>query len=90
MNKRRRSSAPEAAGAAGGDTLRFMQEAWGIPPALILALEEAESSLGGDYALIDARASYNQLRLLHIFQTNGVTDFHLNGSTGYGYGDAGR
>ncbi|MCL1804409.1 MAG: methionine gamma-lyase family protein [Clostridiales bacterium] len=77
-------------GGAAPDTRRFLNEAWGIDPEAVSVMEEAESSLAEDFAQIDRRAAYNQLRLLHVFQKNGVTDFHLNGSTGYGYGDAGR
>lgn len=29
----------------------------------------------------------NQIKVLEAFQKNQVADFHLNGSTGYGYGD---
>lgn len=32
----------------------------------------------------------NQLRVLRAFQAVGVTDFHLNGTTGYGYDDPAR
>ena len=32
----------------------------------------------------------NQLKILQAFQKNRATDFHLHGSTGYGYGDTGR
>lgn len=32
----------------------------------------------------------NQRKVLHAFQTEGIADFHLHGSTGYGYDDAGR
>jgi cystathionine beta-lyase family protein involved in aluminum resistance len=32
----------------------------------------------------------NQIKVLEAFQKNQVADFHLNGSTGYGYGDTGR
>lgn len=32
----------------------------------------------------------NQLKILEAFQKNQASDFHLNGSTGYGYGDIGR
>ena len=32
----------------------------------------------------------NQLKILAAFQQEQVADFHLNGSTGYGYGDTGR
>lgn len=32
----------------------------------------------------------NQLKVLQAFRKNNVSEFHLNGSTGYGYGDSGR
>ena len=35
-------------------------------------------------------AGYNQYKILKAFQNNRASDFHLNGSTGYGYGDIGR
>ena len=31
-----------------------------------------------------------QIRILNAFQKHQASDFHLNGSTGYGYGDTGR
>ena len=69
---------------------RFMQEVYQIPEKLIHVMEEADAALQEAYGQIEQRAALNQLRLLHIFQRQGVTDFHLHGSTGYGYGDVGR
>ena len=81
----------EASGSeASGSMHRLLEAAWGIPPHLAVSLEEAEEAVREEFAQIEAMASYNQLRLLHIFQEAGITDFHLNGSTGYGYGDKGR
>ncbi|HHW15258.1 MAG TPA: hypothetical protein GXX28_10050 [Firmicutes bacterium] len=61
-----------------------------MPPQLRVALERAlartEERRGG---LARVRAA-NQLRVLDAFRAAGVTDFHLHGTTGYGYGDAGR
>ena len=31
-----------------------------------------------------------QIKILNAFQKHQASDFHLNGSTGYGYGDTGR
>ena len=42
------------------------------------------------WARIDDMTHGNQLKVLKAFQKNQVADFHLNGSTGYGYGDTGR
>jgi cystathionine beta-lyase family protein involved in aluminum resistance len=39
---------------------------------------------------IDEITSINQIKILHAFQKNNASDFYLNGSTGYGYGDIGR
>ena len=69
---------------------RFLRGVYHIPQVYIATLEAAEESLQGVFTEIDRRAALNQLRLLHIFQSHDVTDFHLNGSTGYGYGDSGR
>lgn len=39
---------------------------------------------------IDTLALANQRRVLEAYRVAQVSDFHLRGSTGYGYGDAGR
>lgn len=42
------------------------------------------------FNFIEEVAGYNQYKILKAFQNNRASDFHLNGSTGYGYGDIGR
>ena len=69
---------------------RIYQDDYGIPASLIAVLDEAEESLSEPFSSVDALSAVNQLRLLREFQQQEVTDFHLNGSTGYGYGDVGR
>ena len=39
---------------------------------------------------VEKIAFYNQRKVLAAFRKNKVSDFHLNGSTGYGYDDEGR
>ena len=39
---------------------------------------------------IEETTGLNQYKVLKAFQKNKATDFHLNGSRGYGYGDTGR
>ncbi len=39
---------------------------------------------------IEEISGFNQYKILKAFQNNRATDFHLHGSTGYGYGDVGR
>lgn len=43
-----------------------------------------------EFNFIEDIAGYNQYKILKAFQKNKASDFHLNGSTGYGYGDVGR
>ncbi|WP_050181684.1 aminotransferase class I/II-fold pyridoxal phosphate-dependent enzyme [Domibacillus robiginosus] len=51
---------------------------------------EAEAKIADIHRQIDERAEFNQFRVLKSFQSNQVSDFHFNPSTGYGYDDAGR
>ncbi len=39
---------------------------------------------------IDETAEYNQLKVIRAMQKNQVSEMHFEGSTGYGYTDAGR
>ncbi|MBD7983613.1 methionine gamma-lyase family protein [Sporosarcina sp. Sa2YVA2] len=49
-----------------------------------------EEQLGGHFKRIKKTAFYNQRKVLAAFRKNMVSDFHLSGSTGYGYDDSGR
>lgn len=42
------------------------------------------------HAFIDRNALANHARVLRAFHAERVSEFHMRGSTGYGYGDAGR
>ena len=56
-----------------------------------MALDKAvRQSIAPRLAKIDAVRDENQWRMLHAFTQNKVGANHLAGSTGYGYGDAGR
>lgn len=52
--------------------------------------EIVEEQLGGHFKRIEKTAFYNQRKVLAAFRKNMVSDFHLSGSTGYGYDDSGR
>ena len=52
--------------------------------------EKIEQKLTSYFAGIEKVAFYNQRKVLAAFKKNRVSDFHLNGSTGYGYDDEGR
>ena len=75
---------------AGASTRQLLTDTYRIPSELIDLLELAEGDLSHAFAEIDKIAERNQLRLLSLYQKRGVTDYHLNGSTGYGYNDPGR
>jgi len=52
--------------------------------------EEVEEDVRPIYRKIEETALKNQGRVLESFRKAKVSDFHLKGSTGYGYGDEGR
>jgi cystathionine beta-lyase family protein involved in aluminum resistance len=52
--------------------------------------KEVENNVEPVYRLIDERALANHAKVLAAFRRARVSDFHLKGSTGYGYGDSGR
>ncbi len=52
--------------------------------------EIIEEKLAPYFKGVEKTAFYNQRKVLRAFRKNMVSDFHLTGSTGYGYDDAGR
>ncbi len=52
--------------------------------------EEVEREVQAVYRSIEKKALKNHAKVLEAFQKARVSDFHLKGSTGYGYGDSGR
>lgn len=57
---------------------------------LLAAAEEALNKTKGRFSEIDVLTEYNQHKVLSAFIKNKVSETQLWGSTGYGYGDAGR
>ena len=57
---------------------------------LELLAEEVEHEVQSVYRLIEERALKNHAKVLDAFRKARVSDYHLKGSTGYGYGDRGR
>ncbi|MBT9133283.1 MAG: L-methionine gamma-lyase [Firmicutes bacterium] len=53
-------------------------------------LSRAEELLTVKFRQFDNLALANQTRVLDAFRKHRVSDFHLHGSSGYGYGDLGR
>lgn len=63
---------------------------FGISPDLVALAERIEERLQPEYKKIGALVAHNQMRVIAALQNQHLSDWHLNGSTGYGYGDMGR
>ncbi|MGN0596476.1 MAG: aminotransferase class I/II-fold pyridoxal phosphate-dependent enzyme [Ruminiclostridium sp.] len=61
-----------------------------IDKRLTLAAELAEEKCAEAFDRINETARYNGEKVLKAFIDNRVSDMHLKGTTGYGYGDDGR
>jgi cystathionine beta-lyase family protein involved in aluminum resistance len=61
-----------------------------LAPELVAAARQALRRTEEQRARLVSQRAANQLRMLRAFQEVGVTDYHLHGTTGYGYGDAAR
>lgn len=69
---------------------RQLAQQCGIKEAALAEISEIEGRYAAAYARVDEMTNTAQLRILAAFQAENVGDFHLHGSTGYGYGDIGR
>ncbi len=67
-----------------------MYESLGISENVLCFASAAEASLKQRFEAIDARAEYNQMKVLKAMQDNRVSDIHFAATTGYGYNDLGR
>ena len=55
-----------------------------------MLIERAEHDLEQQFRELGRRTALHVERVLDAFAAQRVSDFHLHGSTGYGYGDSGR
>ncbi|QOR35762.1 methionine gamma-lyase family protein [Clostridium sp. 'deep sea'] len=67
-----------------------LKEILNVNNQLLTLADNALLSCEQSFKEIRETARYNQARVLKSFQEHGVTDMHLQGSTGYGYSDLGR
>lgn len=70
--------------------MESMYEAMGLSKKVYELGEEISQQLSGRFLAIDKTAEYNQLKVVRAFQKNRISAEHFNGTTGYGYNDAGR
>ncbi len=59
-------------------------------PELVKLSEKAMDLCRPQFAEIDRMAEYNGQRVLKAFIDNKISDIHMKGTNGYGYGDDGR
>ncbi|CAM3521624.1 aminotransferase class I/II-fold pyridoxal phosphate-dependent enzyme [Marinicrinis lubricantis] len=52
--------------------------------------EEAEEAIRPAFKELDRITDHNQWKVIRAFQRHRVSDYHFQGSTGYGYNDRGR
>ncbi len=67
-----------------------MQTFFNIDERLMALANKAEAKCADVFLEIDKIAEYNQCKVLSCFINEGISEAHLLGSTGYGYGDRGR
>ena len=63
---------------------------FGVKEELVALAEQIEEQIRPVHQQIAAIVSHNQMRVIAALHQQQLSDWHLNGSTGYGYGDAGR
>ena len=67
-----------------------MQSFFNIDERLMALATKAEAKCADVFKEIDKISEYNQCKVLSCFINEGISEAHLLGSTGYGYGDRGR
>ena len=67
-----------------------LAEQCGLDARALAEVSAVESQYAAAYKQAEDMTNAAQLRILAAFQEEQVGDFHLYGSTGYGYGDIGR
>lgn len=71
-------------------TIERQGRAFGLDRRLLALIDEVEREVRVLWEERDRTTRVNQWKVLRAFQDHRISDFHLKGSTGYGYGDLGR
>lgn len=61
-----------------------------ISPRVVKLFKSVDNIIQDDFCFFDNIAEYNQYKVLAAFHKNMISESHLTGTTGYGYGDKGR
>jgi len=71
-------------------TEKLIFKEFNISPGVYELFRRAEAGIKDIFNEIDRVAEYNQYKVLAAFHKNMISESHLSGTTGYGYGDKGR
>lgn len=69
---------------------KYIENTFKIDSKVINFINKQLKELEPQFAEIDARAEYNQLKVLSAMQKNHISDTHFGATNGYGYNDLGR
>lgn len=67
-----------------------LQNSYNLKAEMVKIFQECYHKVQPCWEKVDEITSINQIKILNAFHNNNASDFYLNGSTGYGYGDIGR
>lgn len=67
-----------------------LKEKYQISESLMAEIKQAYNTVQLYWQPVSNNTWTAQMKILNAFQKHHAADFHLNGSTGYGYGDTGR
>lgn len=71
-------------------TKELLIKKYKISENVIDLYEKAIEDVKNEFEFYDEIREFNQLKVLHAFQSENISDSHFTNSSGYGYGDMGR
>lgn len=71
-------------------TKELLIKKYKISENVIDLYEKAIGDVKNEFKFYDEIREFNQLKVLHAFQSENISDSHFTNSSGYGYGDMGR
>lgn len=72
------------------ETTELLRREFQISEDILAFTEACEREVASRFEELEELKTYNQYKILHAFQKNGLREMHFNWTTGYGYDDAGR
>ena len=69
---------------------QILADKFNIDKRILTIADKIEAKVQSQFKEIERIAEYNQLKVLSAMQQSNLSEYHFEGSTGYGYNDAGR